>query len=54
MVEGALVDAVELARKDLAKQFWDAYSDKFMGKMDLTGMANLIAAYAAKELAGKK
>jgi len=54
LIEGSMTVAVELAKKDIAKMIWEENKTQIMAKMDLTGLANLIAIHASDALKEKK
>lgn len=54
-VEGAaLISAIELAKNEIAKLYWEQHKTEIMAQMDLKGMASLIAVYAAREMVPDK
>lgn len=46
----AIHQSIQLAKDEIAKKIWEENADKIMAQMDLKGLANLIAAHAAKTL----
>lgn len=51
LMEQAISECLEQAIREMAKYYVDANMDKITAKLDLSGMANLIAVYASKKLA---
>ena len=47
----AILDATAEAVREIAKQYVEANMDKITAKLDMTGLANMIAIYAANKLA---
>jgi hypothetical protein len=47
-------DGIVEVRKAIAQHIWDDHADKILANLDLKGMANLIAVYAAQQIAPKE
>lgn len=51
LTQGSVMEAIALAKQEIAKKIWEENQDKIMASMDLKGLANLIAVFAAKRIA---
>lgn len=52
--KSALLEAIDLAKHELAKMIWEKNKTQIMAEMNIEGLASLIAVYAAKEFFPEK